>query len=1328
MSRYNIIKPKISFCWKGKNRPGNGSKFFLVGVLLLMATYTNAQTVYYVKQASGNDASAGTSWGTAFRNLTRAVAAANASSSAVVSIWVAAGTYSPLDGLPVLPSDYGDTSFTFYRGNGVAKSLKLYGGFRGNETTVGGRDTLHPTYLDGIAGSTNSYHIIVIAGLAPGADSVVVDGFTVQNGMAAGSGFKNYNGVSVSRNAGGGFAIVNNSSAKVAITNCRIIGNEAQGVDSSCVSAIGGDGYGGGVYNVGSPTFFYNCSLFGNIAFGNSGGCTTGVLSSGGIGGRGMGGGMYLDSSAAFIERCDFRSNSANGGDVIASSVPYTVGSGMGGGIYVRNCSPVFLTDSFIDNLVTFGNSASAWPESVCYGGGMYNDHASPHMAHCSFVHNKTGVQNPWISTGVFYGGGIYNTHSDPVFDTCDILSNKATSGVGSSLDSALGGGMYNAYSNPILTNCVVAYNEGQASGYSNGGGIYNYHSSPVIKTSSIAYNKVGSGNMYYNSGSGGGVYSTYLSRPAFYSSDITNNSSMVRGGGLCNENHSAAVLVNCNVNNNTAGLEGGGIVNDSSSIDLYRCSVNNNVASAYSAAGGGMLNRASYSKIVRCWLQGDSSALGGGIANYQSYSEIDSTGFNQNVGGAIYQEDSELSVSHSLFYNNGTTWWGNSGGAIYFRQQYGAMASFKGDANFFLWNWAYGDGGAISLSLGNAGKDTMTNNLFAYNVALDAGGALALIGAKHLIYNNTFFKDSSNNYGGGMLFSGTGVNARVANNIFYKNWSAGTSSDTGFLSTGIFVFSHNSYSNSNPRFRNDALPEGANGIWGDDDDGLILQSCSPLRNAGNNLFTFPYEKLDVAGAPRIEGAAIDLGAYETNPVGIISGRSVLCAGTTSTLADTSAGGAWTSSNTGVATVTSLGVVTGVTGGTAIITYTKVYSCGPASDTMLINVETNASVIGGTFVICRETATALTDSAAGGIWTSGASSVATVSRTGIVHGLTPGTSIITYALANSCGLSSGTQLVTVQRGVSVISGADSGCAGTTSVLTDSVAGGMWTSGSTSVAAISTGGSVTGIGAGTSLITYTLTNSCGTTSTTTTYHVHQPAAAIAGADSVCVSLSTLLGDATAGGSWTSGSTAIASISNSGVVIGVSPGIAVITYAVSNYCGATQSMLPIKVEAVAAAITGNDTVCEGRTITLDDVSAGGAWSVSNSALATVTGGVVSGIGAGKPTISYTLVNACGTTHATHNITVLSAYDCATRAIASGSISAGEIEVFPNPATQTIRIAAAAPVNLTIATVTGKVMIQQNNAQQINISELPAGIYLVTIFDQQGVRIKEVRLVKE
>src|SRR6476620_5933251 len=86
----------------------------LVLMLFVIFNTTNAQTTTFYVSTSGNDANNGTSWATAFRNLTTALwaGAATASPPSVI-INVAAGTYKPDEGTPFGTGR--DATFKFYR-------------------------------------------------------------------------------------------------------------------------------------------------------------------------------------------------------------------------------------------------------------------------------------------------------------------------------------------------------------------------------------------------------------------------------------------------------------------------------------------------------------------------------------------------------------------------------------------------------------------------------------------------------------------------------------------------------------------------------------------------------------------------------------------------------------------------------------------------------------------------------------------------------------------------------------------------------------------------------------------------------------------------------------------------------------------------------------------------------------------------------------------------------------------------------------------------------------------------------------------------------------
>ena len=194
-------------------------------------------------------------------------------------------------------------------------------------------------------------------------------------------------------------------------------------------------------------------------------------------------------------------------------------------------------------------------------------------------------------------------------------------------------------------------------------------------------------------------------------------------------------------------------------------------------------------------------------------------------------------------------------------------------------------------------------------------------------------------------------------------------------------------------------------------------------------------------------------------------------------------------------------------------------------------------------------------------WSSSYNSIATVApNTGIVTGVAGGIVTITYTVTTDCGTSSSTYQVTVNPlpNAGTISGGLFVCTGSTTTLTSSVTGGTWSSSNTSVATVNaTTGVVTGVAAGSSIITYTVTSAtgCGTASNTATVTVGDlpNAGTVTGAATLCAgSTAIFTSDGTGGGSWSSNNTAAGNgRSVSGVVTGVAAGSATITYTVNGH---------------------------------------------------------------------------------------------------------------------------------------------------------------------------------
>lgn len=245
------------------------------------------------------------------------------------------------------------------------------------------------------------------------------------------------------------------------------------------------------------------------------------------------------------------------------------------------------------------------------------------------------------------------------------------------------------------------------------------------------------------------------------------------------------------------------------------------------------------------------------------------------------------------------------------------------------------------------------------------------------------------------------------------------------------------------------------------------------------NITSVPYSTTPTSGiALPVTTADIIYGDFPCGTLPI-TGTPTVCVGATTALTSGTPGGTWNSSTPAVATVSSSGLVTGLTAGTSIISYTE-SGCTVTQVVTVVGLP-DAGTITGVTIACIGFTTTLNSTVPGGTWSSGTPAVGTISTSGVVTGLTAGTTIITYSVTNSCGTGTATVAVTVSSTLTVapITGGDSVCVGTTITLSSATGGGVWSSFNTSLATVSTAGIVTGVGIGIDTIYYTITNSCGT---------------------------------------------------------------------------------------------------------------------------------------------------------------------------------------------------------------------------------------------------------
>ncbi len=329
-----------------------------------------------------------------------------------------------------------------------------------------------------------------------------------------------------------------------------------------------------------------------------------------------------------------------------------------------------------------------------------------------------------------------------------------------------------------------------------------------------------------------------------------------------------------------------------------------------------------------------------------------------------------------------------------------------------------------------------------------------------------------------------------------------------------------------------------------------------------------------------------------------------------------------TTTSTGLPVLTSGVVYTPNAGFIGVDSVTVQVSDGYITTTTTININViGPDMIGGATTVCTGQTATLTDDTTGGTWTSSDGTLATVDpSSGVVYGVAAGTPMITYASASGCSVAA---TVTVNSSPDAISGTMQVCTGLTTSLTDDTTGGTWMSSDNSLATVDGSGTVGGVSAGMPTITYTAPSGC---SITTVVTVNTFPDAISGSAQVCTGVTAPFTDDIPGGTWSSTDNTLATVDPStGIVSGVATGTPTIMYTIGGSCIVA---VIVTVNTSPTAIGGSAQVCTGITNALSNGVAGGTWSSSNTALATVDSmsGMVTGVLAGTATIVYILPTSC------------------------------------------------------------------------------------------------------
>ena len=660
--------------------------------------------------------------------------------------------------------------------------------------------------------------------------------------------------------SGGGIYSININGA-LTVTNSTVSGNSAGSygggiysnsaltVTNSTVSGNSAGSYGGGIYGRATVT---NSTFSGNSA-GSSGGYGGGLYGYATVTNStfdhnralgGYGGGLYgvarITNSTFNVNSASFGAGLYNGGYTTVSTSTFSgnLASGNGGGIYNEYG---YLT---VSSSTFSGNSAGS------SGGGFFNLTGSPVA-----VSNSTFSGN----SAYLYGGGLFNYSGTLTATNSTFSGNSADSGYG---------GLYNDSSGTLtLNNSIVANSSGGDCG--NSGTITAHHS--LIENGSCITGGV-NGNL-----TGDPDLGALTGSPAYF--PLNSDSSAINAGdnSLLSE---ATVGVDFNGDDDTADTlttdEAGNPRIFAGQVDMgaYEMQQADCPASPISvpASASGLLEYAiacangtstddeidlTNSTYTLTAVNNTYVVDGNGLPAILDAATTGKLTIRGN--GATITRDSGAPLFRLLYVDSGAKLTLDqltlSGGDSHDGAGILNLGGLTVTNSTFSANSAPGGYGG---GLYNDGRVTLTNSTFSGNSA-NSGGGIDNYGRVTLT-SSTFSGNSANHGGGGIENYGT----VTVNNSIVANSSGGDCSNA----SGTVTAHHSLIENGS------CITGGINGnLTGDPSLGTLtgspayfpLNSGSIVIDAGDNALVPVDLTTDEAGNPRIQGAAVDLGAYESS-------------------------------------------------------------------------------------------------------------------------------------------------------------------------------------------------------------------------------------------------------------------------------------------------------------------------------------------------------------------------------------------------------------------------------------------------------------------------------
>jgi len=594
-----------------------------------------------------------------------------------------------------------------------------------------------------------------------------------------------------------------------------------------------------------------------------------------------------------------------------------TVEKRVGGGIYIKQTNPVFVSNHIVDN------------EADDEGGGSYAFQSLPNLG--GTVDVGIGIINPGGNTFLRnhsdIGNDIYvygssgtreaiqlNNCSFEVFSSADTTLSNYWANSSTPLSFTGSSGLRDV----ITTDIYVSTdgNDNTNTGLSAGSpfktidyalsrafgteeNTITIHIAPGTYSPSLTGEKYPLQMVKYVSLQGAGQDETYLDAEATVEtpkrviamdrctgvniSDLTIMGGFVtlsknyNGGGI-GILDSDLTAEHLQIVNNSAAGDGAGIYANNSTVIIDSTKIEGN---STLGSGGGLCSIASNLSFQNGYISNNSSSKNGagvfidnGIITIKGceLSSNNATGIQSKGGGICLSSTSNALIEANIIKSNNA----DNGAGIYLQ----ANTNIKLNRNEIANNLADYNGGGI-YAITTTGN--LTNNLIANNTATQRGGGIYTYSSP-TSQNNTIANNRATLQGGGVYINNSSPNSE--NTIYWDNTSGSTnggnqayiynnnsapnfnycdvqggSAAFGLSAGATFNGTYANNIDSNPLF---ALPTSWVGInhetYAADYSLTDTSPCVDSGDPGTNTTLFP---LDLAGNPRTDNNLIDIGAYE---------------------------------------------------------------------------------------------------------------------------------------------------------------------------------------------------------------------------------------------------------------------------------------------------------------------------------------------------------------------------------------------------------------------------------------------------------------------------------